>query len=396
MTNEKKAAISTGFTMFPTMILLVTTTVLAYIMQAYPTVAPSTVALLMTIPSLVSTAVSFLAGFIANKISHRLIVTFGMSCMFACGIIMYFGGGTAPFSLLILGVVLLGIGMGCNSVMTGTIVSLHMPREKIGSQMGMNNAVRNVGSMLLTAAAGVLAVSRWQNAYLVYLVFIPIIIVAAILTPEMPEEARQAAASQRGEQKEKARIPSIIWVISLLGSVFYLGQYVFSLNISNYIVNVYQLGTSAQAGLVTSVYTLGGVLGGLTFRWWSKAFKGMASAAVYLLAAAGLLITAFVTNSLAGAFAGAVLTGYGATFSSTFCMQQVALHLSPRQRSIGSSIYFGCTGVAAFLTTYIINGLASFIGGSMTANFIMGAVICGICALWAALMFSRKKEAQAE
>ena len=132
MTNEKKAAISTGYTMFPTMILLVTTTVLAYIMQAYPTVAPSTVALLMTIPSLVSTAVSFLVGFIANRVSHRLIVTFGMVCMFACGIIMYFGGGTAPFSLLIMGVVLLGIGMGCNSVMTGTIVSLHMPREKIG------------------------------------------------------------------------------------------------------------------------------------------------------------------------------------------------------------------------------------------------------------------------
>ena len=68
MTNEKKAAISTGYTMFPTMILLVTTTVLAYIMQAYPTVAPSTVALLMTIPSLVSTAVSFLVGFIANRV----------------------------------------------------------------------------------------------------------------------------------------------------------------------------------------------------------------------------------------------------------------------------------------------------------------------------------------
>ena len=66
------AAVSTNMTMG----------IIAYIMQAYSNVAPTTVSQILTMPALVGTAYAFCVGILHKKIPAKYLMLLAQGCLF--------------------------------------------------------------------------------------------------------------------------------------------------------------------------------------------------------------------------------------------------------------------------------------------------------------------------
>ena len=57
-------------------------------------------------------------------------------------------------------------------------------------------------------------------------------------------------------------MPIIVWIIAIHYLFWFMFMYVYGLNVSEYVITRYQLGTSAESGIAASLVTVGGVIVG--------------------------------------------------------------------------------------------------------------------------------------
>ena len=99
-------------------------------------------------------------------------------------------------------------------------------------------------------------------------------------------------------------MPALVWLISFHYLFYFMFLYAFGSNISEYIINVYKLGTSVEAGIATSAVTAGGVVAGAIFGAYSKVLKKWTVPVMVGFAAVGLALCLFLTNNIFGAYIG--------------------------------------------------------------------------------------------
>ena len=57
----------------------------------------------------------------------------------------------------------------------------------------------------------------------------------------------------------------MVWIIAIHYLFWFMFMYVYGLNVSEYVITLYQLGTSAESGIAASLVTVGGVVAGMLF-----------------------------------------------------------------------------------------------------------------------------------
>ncbi len=163
-------------------IAIALTPILAEISRAFPSVPTSTIQMITVLPGLIAMPFSLVAGKIATIITKKTMALFSMTVMMLGGLIPLVAHGSIEMLLISSGIV--GAGSGFLIPVTSSLISDHFDDHERGTMMGLQAALINAGGVIFAILGGVLAQSGWFNAYLVFVLTLPAIVIFAVLLPK--------------------------------------------------------------------------------------------------------------------------------------------------------------------------------------------------------------------
>ena len=412
MTTQKRAFIALCFISSTMLMWSVTNPMLAYIIQSYPDVAVSRVTSILTIPGLVALFVSFLIGPLALKINKKYILLFTVGTTLIYYSIFAVVGGSGPFVLLLVAAGILGINRGAGIALVNSSIAEFLNPEKRAANIALCAAIMQGGAAFMATVGGRIASAsggeNWAVSHYLGFLCIPAMIAFAAIMPKKPDEETppgdDAQKSAQGTDKEsipgeaakneRSRIPMRIFAIIALQFAFIVCFSAYFLNSSIYIIIEYELGTSADAGLVSSTFTMIGVLTGLTYKIWGKILKKWIVPFGYTIAIFGILTMLSVTTTIAGIWAAAVMISIGFNLANPYVSSKV-ISLSPKKYvPVFMSIHIGCTNLAIFLASSILGFFGGFLGSGVAGALRVAAILLPCCAVAASLLFPLEKNAK--
>ena len=131
---------------------------------------------LITIPSIAMMIFILLSSLLIKFLGKRKTVLLGLTLGLIGGILPFF---TNSFHLVQIERFILGAGNGLYSTSTASLIGDLYEGDEQRKLLGIQSAVQTLGQSFATFTAGLLLGINWHAAYLVYLLFIPIIILFA-------------------------------------------------------------------------------------------------------------------------------------------------------------------------------------------------------------------------
>lgn len=173
------------------------------IMIAYPTINPTLIELITTIPSLfIILTVPFSHRF-AKKFGYKFSVQLGIIIVLVAGISPMF---TSSFWLLFFSRIIFGIGVGLfNPLLFALAKKLYQGKER-SSIIGFQSAFEGIGGMIITFTVGQLLIMNWRLSFLAYGLALPIFL---LFTWFVPNVSRETDENERKVENE--RIPSVTY-----------------------------------------------------------------------------------------------------------------------------------------------------------------------------------------
>jgi MFS family permease len=265
--------------------------------------------------------------------------------------------------------------------------------------------VLNGGVALMAVVGGAIAAGNggvaWPRAYYLGAIIIPAIIVFGVLMPKKPdtpeEENRmptpESVVSQ--EPAEQGKIPLRVISVGILSVFAFICICGFLLFVSVYIVNEHKLGTSVQAGIANSIFTITSVIAGFTYGIWSKLFRKLLIVVAYGIVILALFCMMTFTATLFGAYAAAFFLGWGFSIINSGSVAFVARISPPRLAPVGISIFMAGLNLGISVAIYVLNFLSGFLGGGLNNILLVCTAGMAVCTVAAFFVFRTKDDALA-
>lgn len=395
---NKKQMIGIFAFCFTAMLSNTTMGIIAYIIGDYvgQGVDALTVQNLLTMPALVGTAYAFCVGALHKRIPAKFLMLCAQGGVLAYGMIFLFLGGKCSIYVLLFAAGLLGIGQGSNNTLLAIALSEACPDpEKRGGLLGICMSVMNVGGVLFTTLGGVLAVKVWNYAYIPFLAVAASMAVQFICLPLGKCEVSDATlAAGQAAKKEKAKLPVIVWLLSAHYFIFFLALYVFGTNVSEYIITTHKLGTSAEAGVASSMVTVGGIFAGMFFGAYSKVLKKLTVPVLMGLSVVGLVIPIVLPNIWA-IYACGLLLGVSMMGANPYIMGFLAKVAPGEMYSQAMSVFSGFMNGGMVVAITVLAFLTQMFFGDGTyvpGKFVIGAVFAAFCFVTSFFIYARKED----
>ncbi|RJE48808.1 MULTISPECIES: MFS transporter [unclassified Dehalobacter] len=376
--KEKKSPFIVAFAIMSVYVITMSagnvSAALASISAAFPNVPMSTIALISTLPSLLMIPASLIAGALAgNKVKYKTIIIIGM--------LFYLVGGLAPVSANSMTVILIeraifGIGFGFITPMGNALVLSVYEGNKRATMLGIGSMVMNLGAIVMQFAGGALAEIGWQYSFYSHALGIVSLILVLIFLTEPPKVGQPA-----GAEKPKVRIRGGVLLTALLLGIYIILIFPSAILMSGFLQKN-NLGGPAVAGMVLSVFTLGGMGGGFVYGPLFKAIKKYVVALGLLLGAVGYALVIYSGNIVLVAIGMAIA---GASFSIVLpaCYMIAGMIASPQEVALSTSVLLAAVNIFAFFSGYFI----SFVGAVTGDMLAMPMVWCMIGLAVASIVF---------
>lgn len=397
MNTQKKAMLALAVAAFSSSIYSATQNLLAYITMDYPTIDPLTVVTLMSVPSIASLIVSLVNGPIAMKVSSKLLML--IYTIFSSVSLLGFAlvGAKGPFTLLMVSAIVQGIGSGGRSPLQNTLVSELIEPGKQASFIAFSSALANGGMALSNYVFGAVGSGNggkdWPKAfYFAAALSILTLVAVAILLPNDKAKQEKSASNEKKKISLNGWKPYRVLGMMLMIGIFMVVLSAFTLNMSNYIIVEYQLGTSADAGVVSMVMTITGMLVGFTYSVWEKVLKRWTATAGFVVAMAGLFSMMILTNSLLGIYLCAFCIGIGLNLITPFGVSNIMAACPQYIISLAMSVFTGVNFLGVFAAPYILNGVGNILGGGIQGMLITGVIACAIGGAVSVILFGRSRK----
>lgn len=340
--------------------------VLADIASAFPAVSATRVQMLITLPSLMTLALSLVAGRLTRYIYKRHLILFALGCYLAGGLLPLLYHGSVGFLLLCSGI--LGVGCGILVPITAAIICDYYEGDERNQMMGLQGAAIGVGGMVFTLAGGTVAsYLGWQKVYLIYLLLVPCALVIFFLLPKGKLERQEIRDKEAGFFDR-------IWFLCLMGCLYYICQNVFNTNIAMY-MEERGTGAAREASLATAFYNFAGIFGGLLLGRLMKICKKYTVPLAFGLSAVGMLLTS-VGRGLPLALLGGFLVGFAFAVFTAAGNCLVSEQVAASQRSMGLALLSAGNNIGNTLSPIVVNAAAGLLGPTVQARFLLsGAVL---------------------
>jgi len=226
---------------------------LARIAAAFPDAGATSIKLILTTPAAFIIISSLLSARLCARFSKRRVLFAGLGLYLIGGT----GGGAAPsFELLLVCRAVLGVGVGLIMPLATGLIADFFSGEERARMLGFSTAASNLGGIIATLIAGILAAASWRYSFGVYGLGLAVAVLVWAFLPE--PEGRAAETMDRGK---------------LPGAVYAWGGGVFALMVAFYALPVNlaifleqnRFGGASMAGIAASVLTGTGFVAGLAF-----------------------------------------------------------------------------------------------------------------------------------
>lgn len=355
---------------FLAMIIGTTSPALASIGQAFPQVDFSIVVLIATLPALAMVPFSIIGGKLAGN-----VMTFRALAIIS--VILVLIGGTAPYfmssfaGILVMRAVM-GAGCGLGSPIPAALIMNLFEGKEIENLMGYNGIIQNVGGIVFQLLGGILCAINWKGTFLAHLLaIIPLIIVIFLL----PEPAKVEKA-----KGEKVKMPGMVYVWSIIFLVYEMLLYPMLTGMSSLILSN-NLGTAASAGVVLTMFTVGGMVAGAIFgRVYHIATKYTIVIGMVLNAVGYILL--IYGNSVLMFTVAATIVGVGFGFIMTSILMYVGMPVPQPEQPLAISIAIAFMSIGGFISSFFFAFIErAFNITSMRFPFVLGAICMAIYAV---------------
>ncbi len=348
--------------------------------------APTTIMLLVTIPSLVCIPVQLVVGSSSHKTGKKIPLLIGLGIMGVCGIIPAFIQPSLSFLIAIS--VLIGIGNGFVIPTSTGLITDYFSGPEAGDLMGKQSAFINFGAMMLSTIGGLLCVSAWNKTYLIFIYPLLILIISMLCIPNDYQRARSIHAEQ--STAPKAKLTKEVFIMS--GIILLYGIFFGVLNTNNSVlVAERSIGNAAVAGIAGSVMTGIGILVGLTYGRLVGLFKKWVLPSALAVVCVGMLIMGLSVSPIM-LYIGAGVCGFGFSLCMPTCLFRTAQAVEPSAATFAMTVFLSCVNVGMFLSPILLNPLSSSIAnGSAQSRYFIGAVGIILLSVYARFHVSKDK-----
>jgi len=374
-----------------------TAPLLEYISNSFPDITPGSEYSILTVPALVAMFVSFAIGPLALKVNLKYLMV--VTALAALAYFLIFAlAGDSNFNLLLVGAGIVGVCQGAAMVLTSSILGAYVvdPGQR-ANFVAISGAIMNGGAAIVNVVGGVIAAgndgANWPNAYWLGVLIIPALIVFWFLMPKQPDAPEGAPSGLSGEgepagsPQSSGGIPFKVWLIIGLGLIVSLGMASFLLNVGKYVVGELQIGTSAEAGIANSLFTIFGVIAGFSFAFVVRGLKNWIAPIGYAIGGVGLAVMVFMNSSIMGIFIGASLCGLGFNIAMPYVMGQMMAITPPRLIPVVMSVNMGIMNLCFFGVPYILGFASAPFGGTIASQLLIGTVLVAIAVVLGILLF---------
>jgi MFS family permease len=334
--------------------------------------APLLIQLLVSIPALFIIITNLFFLEISRHLKSKVIALIGLTLYVVAGVGCYFANDIWVLLLLRM---LLGVSVGLVMPLSTGLLAYYYPPEEQSRLMGLSAAMNQMGGVVATLVAGLLATVQWNYCFLVYLLgLIAIILVVLYLPNEHLGSSNKRGVAFQPRQLLKFH-PSVIGMF-LLMMVFFIFPTNFAItahertNLSAEMITVIMVGFDVVAFFV-------GLLFGNVMRWFRRGVKYFASL-FFLAAYAFFALGHSVPMLLMGCALGGIANGVGVPYLNTIASikggKNSATTVMPL---LSAALYLG-----QFVSPIIVTPLShSLFGTDATGCYKIGMIICLIF-LW--------------
>ncbi len=347
--------------------------ILAEVGKFFPDASDSAVQIVLTMINLTTLPAMFLEPFLEPRITKRDIAVIGTVLMLIGGLMPQVLN--SKLWMLYLASVVIGVGLSFVVVTSSSLISDYFTGLDKSRVMGFQSIFVSVGGTIIAKGSGIMtAAAGWTRGYLVFLITLPIIIIIILTVPK----GETTVKAEKSEKKGISGNMIYFGVLCLITGIFVA---TFNTNIAMYIDRK-GIGDASTAGTVASIMQVIGIVGGLLLGNTVKLFKRLTIGASILMMAAGTAMVGFST-SIPVICIGAAVVGFGFAIRNPGAVTFAANMVPAAQASIAIAIVSSTYNVGNFISAYVVNVMAKFIGDDIADRFIVSAaalVVVGIIA----------------
>jgi MFS family permease len=332
---------------------------------------PLLIQLIVSLPALFIILTNLLFPWLCRLMKTRTLALIGLGLYVLSGAGAFF---VDDIWLLLVLRALMGVSVGMIMPLSTGLLAYYFPPEEQAGLMGLSAAMNQMGGVVATFLAGVLARISWNYAFLVYLLGLIAIVQVTLFLPNERLQGRGGVSLSLLKRFH----PSVVGMF-LVMVLFFIYPTNFALT---------ALGTLSEMGVTLTMVGLDVValLVGLCFGALMKCFASpmkyvapLGFAAGYLCLAAGSGIVSLLAGSALIGIANGIGVPYLNTIGSVKAGKEAATTVMPL---LSAALYLG-----QFLSPLIVSPVASAAG---TSPYTIGVAIALIYILQAFL--TRKKQ----
>ena len=330
--------------------------ILAQIGETFSAASPARIQFLMTFPTIFSLIFTMITAFVSDVIPKKKLVVAGLAVVGLGGVLAFCFHGS--LAILFLWAAVIGIGIGMVAPVAPALINENFSGGDKQMMLGLQNSSSTAGGMMMSFIGGFLALAGWPFGYLVYLIGIPGLILAVI---GLPRDI--GTASGKTEETSRGRFRLVIWKEMLITILLLTAFSSIPANISM-LVEERSLGDTSVSGTVSTVFLLGGLVGGLLYGKIAPRLKRFTSTLGALLLAAGALVLALAGN-VALVLIGCFFAGFA---TMVMPANLAAAGRLPGYETLNSALILSSSFIGAFITP-VLTGIALALSGSPSVTY---------------------------
>lgn len=316
---------------------------------------------------------------ITNLCFNRLAEKFGSKTLVMTGLVLYTAGGCCAGLFDSIGLVLLmralvGVGVGMIMPLSTGLLTYYFPPEKREGLLGLASAANQLGGVIATLLAGLLAGISWRLSFMVYLMGLISIVLCLIFLPNdriggaaQPDEAPRGGVFRRNLTH--------IAAMFLLMSAFFVYPANFAIVTAAEGDIPMQLCAPVMAGLDLVAF-----LGGLLFVWVKRVSGRFAALVAPLMFLAGYCLLAFVGGTV-GTLAGSALIGFANGVGIPYIISTASANEGRRAATTVMPLLSASMYLAQFVSPFLLSAVAAFAGGAARLPYYLAVALSALLCL---------------
>lgn len=324
------------------------------------------VQLIVSMPALFIIVTNFFFLSISRCLQTRAIATTGLLLYVTAGAGCFF---VNDIHVLLVMRALLGISVGLIMPLSTGMLAYYFPPEKQARLMGLSAAMNQMGGVVATLLAGLLAAIEWNYAFLVYLMGLIAVVMVWLWLPN----EQLGSANKRGIPFEPRQLlkfhPSVVGML-LLMMIFFVFPTNFAIIARQQTALSSEAVTMIMVGLDVVAFFVGIVFGSL-MHWFRQPIKYFAPL-FFLLGYASYLVPSVAMILIGSAFIG-IANGVGVPYLNTIASikggKNSATTVMPL---LSAALYLG-----QFASPLVVIPLSyNLFGADLTAPYKVAILLC--------------------